>query len=114
MATTSLLTVVWLQTHQSLKHHADCQCQRRHSEQVLLRRLGQLIREDNRARNCSMVYEYDNAGNITAKKKYAFTTGTLGTVQTTDTCSMNKHTPGRDLYLTRDEKNNQYQIRWSV
>lgn len=46
--------------------------------------LGQLVREDNRAKNCSYVYEYDNAGNITAKRWYAFTTGTLGTPQGVD------------------------------
>ena len=45
--------------------------------------LGQLIREDNRAKGYSYVYTYDNAGNITTKKTYAFTTGTLGTVQST-------------------------------
>lgn len=42
--------------------------------------LGQLIREDNRALNKSYVYTYDYAGNITSKKEYAFTTGTLGSV----------------------------------
>ena len=45
--------------------------------------LGQLTREDNRAKGYSYVYTYDNAGNITSKKTYAFTTGTLGTVQST-------------------------------
>ena len=47
--------------------------------------LGQLIREDNRAKNATYVYTYDNAGNITSKKTYAFTTGTLGELQRTDT-----------------------------
>ena len=45
--------------------------------------LGQLYREDNRTKGYSYIYEYDNAGNITAKKTYAFTTGTLGNVQST-------------------------------
>ena len=45
--------------------------------------LGQLTREDNRAKGYSYVYAYDNAGNITSKKTYAFTTGLLGTVQST-------------------------------
>ena len=63
--------------------------------------LGQLIREDNRARNCSIVYEYDNAGNITAKKKYAFTTGTLGSVQATYTYSYNDSSWG-DLLTSYD------------
>ena len=33
--------------------------------------------------NQSYTYTYDNAGNRTSKKTYAFTTGTLGTVQST-------------------------------
>ena len=45
--------------------------------------LGQLIREDNLAKNATYVYTYDNAGNITSKKTYAFTTGTLGTATST-------------------------------
>lgn len=39
--------------------------------------LGQLIREDNRSMNQSFEYFYDNSGNITTKKTYSFTTGTL-------------------------------------
>ena len=38
-----------------------------------------LIHEDNRPLNKSYTFAYDNAGNITEKKTYAFTTGTLGT-----------------------------------
>lgn len=45
--------------------------------------LGQLIRENNQPLGYTYVYEYDNAGNITAKKRYDFTTGTLGSVQST-------------------------------
>lgn len=45
--------------------------------------LGQLIREDNRPFNASYEYIYDKAGNILYKKTYAFTTGTLGTAQST-------------------------------
>ena len=45
--------------------------------------LGQLTREDNRPKNYSYEYLYDDAGNITAKKRYAFTTGALGSVQYT-------------------------------
>ncbi len=45
--------------------------------------LGQLTREDNRALGYSYVYTYDNAGNILSRKTYAFTTGTLGSVQST-------------------------------
>ena len=47
------------------------------------------------------MYEYDNAGNITAKKKYAFTTGTLGAVQATYTYSYNDSSWG-DLLTSYD------------
>ena len=45
--------------------------------------MGQLTREDNRAKNKSYVWTYDNAGNILSRKEYAFTTGTLGTATST-------------------------------
>ncbi len=38
----------------------------------------QLIREDNQAAGKTWVWTYDNAGNITSKKEYAYTTGALG------------------------------------
>ena len=40
--------------------------------------LNRLVREDNAALNKSYTYSYDAGGNITAKKEYAYTTGTLG------------------------------------
>ena len=46
--------------------------------------LGQLIREDNKDTNKSYTYSYDSRGNILEKKTYAFTLGTLGTAQKTD------------------------------
>ena len=45
--------------------------------------LGQLIREDNKDANKSYTYTYDSRGNLLSKKTYAFTLGTLGTVQST-------------------------------
>ncbi len=39
----------------------------------------QLVRHDSVTQNASFTYEYDKAGNITARKRYAYTTGTLGT-----------------------------------
>ena len=39
--------------------------------------LNRLVREDNAALNSSYTYSYDAGGNITAKKVYAYTTGTL-------------------------------------
>ena len=45
--------------------------------------LGQLTREDNIAKNKTYTYAYDDAGNITSKKTYAFTTGDLGTASST-------------------------------
>ena len=46
--------------------------------------LGQLIREDNKDANKSYTYTYDSRGNLLSKKTYAFTLGTLGTAQKTD------------------------------
>ena len=40
----------------------------------------QLIRENNKYANETYVYEYDRYGNITSKKTYAYTTGTLRAV----------------------------------
>ena len=51
--------------------------------------------------NRSYVYEYDNAGNITAKRWYAFTTGTLGTPQ------------GVDLYSYEDSLWGDLLTKWS-
>ena len=47
--------------------------------------LNQLVREDNAYANKSVVYEYDDGGNIVSKKEYAYTTGELGEVQRTVT-----------------------------
>lgn len=43
----------------------------------------QLTRENNQAAGKTWVWTYDDAGNITSRKEYAYTTGTLGTVQST-------------------------------
>ena len=43
----------------------------------------QLVREDNQQANKTWYWTYDNAGNITSRKEYAYTTGTLGAVQST-------------------------------
>ena len=45
--------------------------------------LGQLTRVDSQKENKSYTYSYDNRGNITSKKEYAYTTGTLGTATKT-------------------------------
>lgn len=45
--------------------------------------LNRLARENNQWLNKSICYSYDAGGNILAKKEYAYTTGTLGTVQKT-------------------------------
>ena len=42
--------------------------------------IGQLIRVNDPHENASWVYNYDRGGNITSKVRYAYTTGTLGTV----------------------------------
>ena len=43
----------------------------------------QLTRENNQAAGKTWVWTYDDAGNILSKKEYAYTTGTLGPVQST-------------------------------
>ena len=65
--------------------------------------LGQLIREDNRAKNKTYVWTYDNAGNRTSEKTYAFSTSTLGTVSSTKNYSYSNSAWG-DL-LTFDGRN---------
>ena len=69
--------------------------------------LGQLTREDNRDKGYSYVYTYDNAGNITSKKRYAFTTGTLGTVQQTYNYTYNDST-WKDLLTSYNGTNITY------
>ena len=43
----------------------------------------QLTREDNQAAGKTWVWTYDDAGNITSRKEYAYTTGSLGSVLST-------------------------------
>ena len=45
--------------------------------------LNQLTREDNLYLNKTITYSYDLGGNITSKKEYPYTTGTVGTVTNT-------------------------------
>ena len=45
--------------------------------------LQQLVRENNQAAGKTWLYTYDAGGNILTKKEYAYTTGTVGTVQKT-------------------------------
>src|SRR5699024_8916845 len=40
--------------------------------------LGQLIRENDKKSNKSVVYSYDQGGNILSRKQYPYTTGALG------------------------------------
>ena len=45
----------------------------------------QLVRHDSVTQNCTITYSYDAGGNITAKKTYAYTTGSLDNVAATNT-----------------------------
>ena len=65
--------------------------------------LGQLIREDNRAQGYSYTYTYDDSGNILSKKRYTFTTGTLGTADRTYTYEYGDATWGDLLTNFRGE-----------
>ena len=49
--------------------------------------LSQLVREDNKELNQTIVYEYDQGGNIQSKTRYAYTEGELGEAIGTDTYS---------------------------
>ena len=61
--------------------------------------LSQLIREDNAYADHSYTYEYDGNGNITSKNTYAYTTGTLGSVEDTITYSYG-NSEWKNLLLT--------------
>lgn len=47
--------------------------------------LGRLVREDNPYSNQTVAYAYDARGNLTSKKSYAYTTGTLASLTPSDT-----------------------------
>ncbi len=82
--------------------------------------LGQLIREDNKPLNKSYVWTYDNAGNITSKKTYAFTVGILGTVQSTVNYTYGNGSWGDLLTnydgsrITYDEIGNPLEYSWAT
>ena len=59
--------------------------------------VNQLIREDNPYLNKSYVFAYDNNGNRTSRKIYAYTTGTLGEATTTTTYTHGDSTWGDRL-----------------
>ena len=50
----------------------------------------QLVREDNQIAGYSWTMTYDNAGNMLTRKKYSYTTGTLGSVLSTQTFTYGK------------------------
>ncbi len=54
----------------------------------------QLIREDNQQAGYSWVMTYDDAGNMLSRKKYSYTTGTLGAVLSTQTLTYGDSTWG--------------------
>ncbi len=54
----------------------------------------QLIREDNQQAGYTWVMTYDDAGNMLTRKKYSYTTGTLGSVLSTQTLTYGNATWG--------------------
>ena len=66
----------------------------------------QLVREDNRDINKTVVYTYDGYGNILTKSEYAFTTGDLGAV--TDTISYTYDSVWKDKLTSYDEQSITY------
>jgi RHS repeat-associated protein len=73
--------------------------------------LNQLVREDNVYLNKTIAYSYNAGGNMTSKKEYAYTTGTLGTPVRTisygyDTTWKDKLTTYNGGAITYDEIGN--------
>lgn len=60
----------------------------------------QLIRENNLDTNKTIIYTYDNGGNITNRKEYAYTTGTVGIA--TDTISYTYDSIWKDKLTSYD------------
>ena len=74
--------------------------------------MGQLVRVNDPVENATWVYTYDLGGNILNKKKYVYTTGTVGSVQQTipytygDTNWKDKLTKYNGVTLTYDDMGN--------
>ena len=51
--------------------------------------LGQLVRVNDKNQNKTILYTYDNGGNMLSQKEYAYTTGTVGTATKTVTYGYN-------------------------
>ena len=49
--------------------------------------LNQLIRENNGVLNETILYTYDAGGNMTSRKTYDYTEGTLQTIKKNETCT---------------------------
>ena len=62
--------------------------------------LGQLVRENNRYMDATVVYAYDNGGNLTSRTIYPYTTGTLG--EAVDTISYTYDGSWKDLLTGYD------------
>ena len=72
--------------------------------------LNQLIRENNGVLGITVLYAYDAGGNMTSRKTYAYTEGTVSTVQTQDLFTY--HTDGwKDQLLSWNGKSYAYGCR---
>lgn len=68
----------------------------------------QLTRENNLDTNKTIIYTYDNGGNITNRKEYAYTTGTVGTA--TDTISYAYDSTWKDKLTSYDGQSITYDV----
>ncbi len=68
----------------------------------------QLIRENDLDANKTIIYTYDNGGNITNRKEYAYTTGTVGTA--TDTISYAYDSTWKDKLTSYDGQSITYDV----
>ena len=59
--------------------------------------LNQLVRENNAERNKTIVYTYDNGGNLTSVKEYAYTTGAVSGTPITEKTYSYGNTEWKDL-----------------
>lgn len=70
--------------------------------------LNQLVRENSVTQNKTVVYEYDNRGNITSKKTYAYTAGEITGTPTDEVVYSYNNSQWKDMLTAYDGENITY------
>ena len=70
--------------------------------------LNQLVRENSVTQNKTVVYEYDNRGNITSKKTYAYTAGEITGTPTDEVVYSYNNSQWKDMLTVYDGENITY------